>query len=192
MKQLAITLFALGITASAAAAETVPAPPPPVPAERTWSVGGKLGYLMSGDAYVDSGSFEGEVETGSGAAVVVSADAMVAPRLSVGGFAFAATPDDVRILTFGGTIKARFHAAPAIQIRPGAAVGYQTIDIEGADSTKGFDLGAFVEVAHVVPGRRLEWLLELGFITQPSGGNADIDLSFGPIFYVAGGVGFGN
>jgi hypothetical protein len=33
---------------------------------------------------------------------------------------------------------------------------------------------------------------ELGFITQPSGGNEDSDVTFGPIFYLAFGYQFGG
>ena len=33
---------------------------------------------------------------------------------------------------------------------------------------------------------------EVGFISQPAGGADDYDLTFGPIFYIAGGASFGG
>jgi hypothetical protein len=186
----AVALAAIGATAAAETAP-IPAPLPPAAAvEPTWNVGAKAGMLMPGEVYVDAGSFEGEVETDAGFAAMLGADAMVAPRLSIGGFGFAASFDDATILTFGGTIKGRFRPSGTMQVRPGLAVGYQTIDYDGSDSTTGFDLGGFVEVALPRAGSRTEWLFEAGFITQPSGGNEEIELTFGPIFYLSAGVGF--
>jgi hypothetical protein len=180
-------------TAGIAAAETATTPTAEAP--RSWNIGAKAGLLLPGSVYVDAYSFEGDVDTDAGAAVTVNVDAMVAPRLSVGLFGFFATSEDelgadLAIATLGGTIKARFAASERVEVRPGLALGYQRIERDPA-STTGFDIGAFVEIAVPRAGSRTEWLFEGGFITQPTGGDEYIDLSFGPILYITAGIGYG-
>ena len=55
--------------------------------------------------------------------------------------------------------------------------------------TTGLDVGGFVEVAKPMSNGTQELLFEIGFVTQPSGGNDYADVTFGPHFYLT--VGFG-
>lgn len=61
----------------------------------------------------------------------------------------------------------------------------------GTDDTKGLGIGGLVEVAFPMTPQA-DFLSEIGFITQPAGGNDDFDLTFGPIFYIVGGAAFGS
>ena len=186
LKKLVITSAALVATALVHLPDTASA------GTRTWNLGAKGGYLFPGTATVDAGDFAGEMETEGGLAISLTGDALVAPRLSIGGFAFAAALDDVTVTTLGATIKGRFAASPTVELRPGIALGYQKIDVDGADGLTGLDVGGFVELAIPRPGSQTEWLVEVGFITQPAGGNSEADVTFGPILYVAAGIGYGN
>jgi hypothetical protein len=183
-------LAALPTTALAGDAPAEPAAEPPA-STRTYNLGAKGAYLMPGTISVDANS-SSEFETDGGPSALLTIDGLVAPRLSIGAFAFAASIDEATIRTLGATIKGRFPASPTIEIRPGLAFGYQKIAADGTSGITGFDMGGFVELAIRRAGSRTEWLLEAGFITQPVGGNDDVDVTFGPMFYVGAGIGFGN
>lgn len=163
--------------------------------EKSWLLGLKAGALLGGEMSVDTGS-SFDVETDPGFASNITFDAGVAPKLTIGAFLFVARSQtgeggEFSLATIGGTIKGRFTFGDGLQLRPGMHVGYQTISPDEEDSAIGFDIGAVVELAIPSSGNR-EWLVEVGFISQPVGGNDDYDLAFGPIFFIAGGIGFGG
>ncbi|HUS64776.1 MAG TPA: hypothetical protein VMZ28_09555 [Kofleriaceae bacterium] len=174
---------------------TADAPPPP---PKRWWASGKAGFLMSGSGTSESDFGDLDFDTESGLFVMGGVDAAMGPRLSIGGFLFYASTGiedgpDAHITTVGGTIKGRFTAGKA-EIRPGAAVGYQMMGgeaFDGTDDSKGLGIGGLVEVAFPMT-TQADFLGELGFISQPTGGNDDVDLTFGPIFYIVGGVAFGG
>ena len=155
--------------------------------DQSWNLGLKGGIFFPGEVYVNPP--DDYFDTEMGWLINISADAMVAPKLSMGGFFLHVNTtdeyfeEDVGINTFGVTLKARFRLASGIQIRPGVAIGYQLINGEELfEDVKGLEVGAVFEIAKPLgSGRAI--LGELGFITQPSGGNEDIDMTFGPIFF---------
>ncbi|MCA9597771.1 MAG: hypothetical protein KC776_30875 [Myxococcales bacterium] len=171
------------------------------PTDPTWSLGLKAGVLVPGSVYVKE--LDRNLDTSMGPLALASIDGIVAPKLSLGAFLLHARPsldvggDDLStaITTLGATIKARFGDPQAIQFRPGIAFGYQLIDLtEGDDDfdvIKGFDIGGLFEVS-IPTGSSLRVPIELGFISQPVGGNDQTDVTFSPIFYLAAGVEFGG
>ncbi len=185
---------------SYAAASALPQPPAEEP-EQSWDLALKAGVLLPGSVYVEVA--DQSFDTSTGPLLVASLDAMVARRLSLGAFLQHARPtvtilgDDygAAITTFGGTIKGRFGQLDGIQFRPGLAIGYQIIASTGSSTTledvKGVDLGGLLEVS-IPTGGAIRIPLELGFISQPAGGNSDTNVTFSPIFYLAGGVEFGG
>ncbi len=60
------------------------------------------------------------------------------------------------------------------------------------DNVTGLDVGGIFEIAKPLKGGKNALVGELGFITQPSGGNEDADVTWGPIFYLAFGYEFGG
>ena len=165
--------------------------------EQSWNVNFKGGLLLPGTVKIDGG----EVDTNTGWLIHGYVDAMVAPKLSLGGFVlFAGTsaadaPEGVdagaNIITLGGTIKGRFKAGTSIYLRPGLALGYQMISGDAFDDVSGLDVGAIFEIVKPLQNKNAI-VGELGFITQPSGGNEDADVTFGPIFYLTVGYEFGG
>jgi len=87
-------------------------------------------------------------------------------------------------------MKLRF-ALDKVIVRPGLSLGYQVIAPDGGASTKGLDVGAVLDCAFQV-SPSLVGLLQLGFVSQPAGGNDDVTLTFAPIFYLAVGVQVGR
>jgi len=132
--------------------------------ESSWRIGLKGGLLLGGEMTVDaSESFD--LDTELGYAVALSADAMVAPKLSIGGFIFGASSeteggDSFTLLTMGVTIKGRFPLKNGIELRPGLQLGYQRIEPDGLSEITGLDVGGALEVAVPTQGS-LEWLAEI-------------------------------
>ncbi len=160
----------------------------------SWNIGLKGGRLFEGEVYVEV--VDQTVDSDAGAMLMVNVDALVGRRISMGGFAFRAAFDlgntDTTITTLGGTLKARLDIGE-IELRPGVAVGYQVVDVDESevDDITGFDIGGFMEVS--IPFvDAAHGLVELGFITQPSGGNDDGEITWGPIIYLLVGVEFGG
>ncbi len=101
------------------------------------------------------------------------------------------TDDEANVVNAGLTLKghARFGA---LRLSPGLALAYQMTFAKTYDDTvKGFSPGAFVELAWPASSE-VRGVAELGFISQPWGGNADFDVTFGPMFYFALGVEYGR
>ncbi len=167
--------------------------------EQKWNFTFKGGLLMPGGVTIDPPGWS--FDTGMGWLVNAYFDAMVAPKLSIGAFLMLAGPsvtvlgDDygVTVTTLGATVKGRFTLQNGMQLRPGFALGYQMISTDAVDEgTNGFDVGGLFEVVKPLAGGKNALVGELGFITQPSGGNEDSDVTFGPIFYLAFGYQFGG
>jgi hypothetical protein len=164
--------------------------------EQSFNVGLKAGVLFPGTVDVEGVDLDLE----AGPLFHASVDLVVAPKLSLGAFLlFARTqPEDidrdVSILTLGATIKGRFIGGPGeLQLRPGIMLGYQKISVENvSDDSTGMDVGAVAELSIPFGGGFTAALIELGFITQPVGGNDDAEITFGPIFFLTGGIEFGG
>ena len=153
----------------------------------------KAGLLMEGEMYADPP--DEYSDTDSGLMFQLNLETMLAEKLSAGVFYLRASTgsrgDSATINTYGVTLKAHINRNSNVRIRPGIAIGYQTIDLDfEGDNITGLDISGFIEVAFSKVGKN-DLIVELGFITQPAGGNKDADVTFGPIFYVTGGMSFG-
>ncbi len=165
--------------------------------EQQWSITVKGGLLMPGSVTVESMS----LDTNMGFLANAYFDAMVAPKLSIGGFLQMAFPsvtawgDDygVTVTTLGATMKGRFPLQSGWILRPGLAFGYQMSSSDAyTDGVNGLGVGGLFEVIKPLANSKNALVGELGFITQPSGGNSDADVTWGPIFYFAFGYQFGG
>jgi len=153
----------------------------------------KAGLLMEGEMYADPP--DEYYDTDSGLMFQLNLETMLAEKLSAGVFYLRASTgayeEKATINTYGVTLKAHINRNSNVRIRPGIAIGYQTIDLGfGGDDITGLDIGGFIEVAFSKIGEN-DLIAELGFITQPAGGNKDSDVTFGPILYITGGMSFG-
>lgn len=148
-------------------------------------------YVEIADETFDTemgGLFMARIEGYVGPKVSVGAQAMLAyPTLNVSGVG----DYDLSLANFAPVLIAHF-GSDAFQISPGIALGYQTIDSDNLDSkVEGFSPGAFVDLSFPL-SKVLRGSGEVGFISQPSGGNEDTEVTFGPIFYLAAGISFGG
>jgi hypothetical protein len=156
--------------------------------DKTFDVGVSVGSWFSGDVSVTGGT----VEKDGSMLIRVFGDAYLIPQLGVGAY-FNYSPIsqddiDVNVLEFGAALKPRFFLSPEVAIKPGLSIGYRlgSSDIEVVDHD-GLGLNVSVELQYF-----LEPVLlfgEIGFLSQPAGGNDFIDVTYSPIFYLSGGIG---
>lgn len=163
----------------------------------TYGISGSLGLVLPGTISVSAGG-TAEFDTDTGLLLQGAADYYVVPKLAVGLYlayqrvGVKNTSETASVVGVGPTIKARFGIGEKLALRPSLSIGYQHGSWTGtAPTTTGLGIGLQLEGAFPL-GAGVNGLVQLGFSTQPTGGNADIDLTWGPIFYLAVGAEFGQ
>lgn len=125
-------------------------------------------------------------------------DAYLMDKLSMGLFinyspaSIGTASIGVTMIDIGFSIKPRFLVANGeVAIKPGINIGYRTGASESGnmDAMDAMALNGSVEI-QFSPDAQLMPFIEIGFITQPVGGNDITGVSWAPIFYVGGGVVF--
>jgi hypothetical protein len=160
---------------------------------QTWNMNFKGGIMLPGTVTIEGF----DVDTDMGWIANIAYDALVAEKVSMGGYFFYAgvTPEEsdesANILTIGGTVKGRFTLSSGTQIRPGLILAYQMTSGSAFDDVKGLNVGFTGEVAFPLKDKKAV-VAELGFTSQPSGGNSDADVTWAPIFYLTVGYEFGG
>lgn len=183
----------------------VPAPPPgqtlqpaqPAQAtpDRSWAISASAGVAFPGTITVEGI----DLDTKTGFDLRAAADFFLIPKLSLGVYVQRTSTSledadvDVAVTALGGTIVGHFGAPGAGHFRAGLGIAYQidTVDVAGADDAKGLGLSPFVGYVHPFQGGGAVFA-HLGFITQPTGGNSDVDVTWGPIFTLQVGGEFGK
>ena len=161
-----------------------------------WAANAKFGLLFPGTVTISPPGVD--VDTEMGWILHVKADALLSPKFSMGGLiSFAGTSaeessESVSIMNFGGTLKGWFPLESGWQIRPGILLAYQLTTSDAFDDVNGFNIGAFAELAIPLKNRYNAVVAELGFISQPAGGNEDADVTWAPVFYLQLGYEFGG
>jgi len=158
--------------------------------EQTFALSAKGGVLASSEIYIDDVAVDSE----SGPLVVAKLDGFIVPRASLGLQGLIALPsigdEGVTLLNAGATLKLHYEIGSA-RLRPGLALSYQRISSERFEPIQGFSPGAFVELG-LAFSEQVTSLIEVGFLSQPNGGNEDSTVTFGPTWYLAFGVEFGS
>jgi hypothetical protein len=125
-------------------------------------------------------------------------DAYVVEKLAVGAYANF-SPVSVEwnstgatIYEIGGAIKGRFPLGDgSMVIKPGLNIGYRMIssDYNIIDKSDAMALGGSVEIQFNTKNIFVPFF-EMGFLSQPVGGNDYTSITFPPIIYFGGGVAF--
>jgi hypothetical protein len=135
----------------------------------------------------------------------LGADVYIIPKLSMGVYmamgsvklggegSFAGSSTSVMMMEFGGSLKGRFIVGRgAVAIKAGVNIGYRilTSDLERADKVSAFSIGPSIEVQFAT-GSIVAPHVEIGFLSQPAGGNEYTDITFSPIVYLGAGCSLG-
>ena len=160
---------------------------------QNWNMNIKAGAIFPGTVTIEGIDFG--TETGW---ILNSAyDAILVEKLSMGGYFFYAgvteeeSGEGANIMTIGGTIKARCPLQSGNQVRAGLILAYQMTSGDVFDDVEGFNAGFTGEYVIALKNKKAV-VVELGFTSQPAGGNADADVTWAPIFYLTVGYEFGG
>jgi len=164
--------------------------------ERSRDFGISVGYIFEGSAYfAEPDRYSAHT---AGPMIRAFYDSFLMERFAVGLYAQAALSDFPRYTTEEGTIlvelgfsaKPRFLVGEKMALKPGLNVGYRTYlaDDEYVQSD-GLGLNLGLELQYDIGASYLPFL-EVGFISQPWGGNDETDITFDPITYVQLGIAF--
>lgn len=164
--------------------------------ERSRDFGISAGYLFEGSAYfAEADEYSAH---SAGPMLRIFYDSYLMERFAVGLYSQAAFTDLPRYTTDSGALmveagfsfKPRFFVGENMALKPGLNVGYRyyLADDEYVESD-GLGLNFGVELQYdrsmaVLP------FLEVGFLSQPWGGNDDTDITYDPIVYLQAGVAF--
>jgi len=151
-----------------------------------------LGYMFEGEVYVWEPNFYGSV----GETFLLKAEfdhyfATLNGRFGVGAYYSFSMPwydgyEEVSVHEIGAVLKARLNAGDNIQIKPGAYFGYRAY---GDDAGQGLGINGSVAVQYSV-SEKLKPFIELGILSQPTGGNDATDITYSPVFQISAGVTF--
>jgi len=168
---------------------------------KEYDIGIVLGLWLPGTIAVE----DIDLDKSAGPLVRVFADAYLMPKFAVGGYFNYSTATleysalsleaDADFYEFGIALKPRFLVSPVVAIKPGLNIGYRKSTREnlGGETAEtdadGLGLNLSVEVQYLVDSDYIIFF-EGGFLSQPTGGNADADVTWAPIIYLAAGICF--
>lgn len=98
---------------------------------------------------------------------------------------FYAFYDVVTQNEFGLSLKAKLPASRTVIFVPTVYVGYRSYD-----GNAGEGLGLNFSTIIQFPLKKISPFLDIGFMTQPAGGNDESDITYSPVFMVGGGISF--
>jgi hypothetical protein len=129
----------------------------------------------------------------------LAVDFYLMPKMSMGVYtsvspvSYGESGETATELDFGGSLKGRFLIAHgAVALKAGVNIGYRYIasKFKYADGVSGFSIGPSIEVQFAT-GSSIAPHIEIGFLSQPAGGNTYTNVTFPPIFYFGGGCSLG-
>lgn len=160
-------------------------------------VGVSIGMVTGGEYYVEESDRFFEIR--SGLMLHGFYDYYVAEKLAIGFFGSLSMPElgfleeTVSFTEFGFTLKPRFFLSDDITLKPGLNVGYRMINSDSIDLVGGKMQGLGLNLTtewqlHIFDG--FTPFVDLGFTTQPLGGNDDFTVTFSPVFNARLGIVF--
>jgi hypothetical protein len=145
-----------------------------------------LGYLMEGEVYVWTPNVYGSV----GETVLFKADytGYFSDYFGVGGYVSYANPyywafGNVSMYEVGFLLKGRFKAGEKMLIKLPVYVGYR-----GYGNEAGQALAINVSGVFEYQSEKVKPFLDIGFLSQPTGGNDATSMTFSPTFQVSAGI----
>lgn len=160
---------------------------------KNYDLGLAVGMWMGGTVTIE----DLDVDKDTGLLFRGFADAYLLPKFAVGCFFnyssveasyydYSASGD---IYEFGVALKPRFAVSPVVAIKPGLNIGYRKGQLEGYESINGLGINLSVELQYMMNTDYIVFF-EGGFLSQPTGGNADASVTWAPIPYFAVGLCF--
>lgn len=150
-------------------------------------------YWMSGD--IELGTFGITAEKPAGFVAKFSYDSVSADGNSFGLFIHYAPTvelewrgisDSGTMTEVGLSLKTILNPGSDMLMKPGLNLGYRTFNASNLETVTAFGVNASLQMIPQNNGSKA--FFDVGFLTQPNGGNSDTTVTFGPILYLGGGL----
>ena len=92
--------------------------------------------------------------------------------------------EEVSMTEFGPSFKFKINAGKVVFV-PSLYIGYRSYEGDAGEA-----LGLNLSVKVQYPLEKIVPFVDIGFLSQPAGGNDDTDITFSPVFIIGGGIGF--
>ncbi len=146
------------------------------------------GYLFEGEVYVWAPNRYGSV----GETFLLKTDytGYFSDYFGLGGYVALGKPyyyafEQIGMYEIGVVAKARFKAGDKFLFKLPLYIGYRNYD-----SSAGRGLAINLSGVLQYQGEKIKPFLDLGFLTQPAGGNEGTDMTFAPVFQASVGICF--
>jgi len=125
-------------------------------------------------------------------------DSYIVQQFAVGAYFNYSNPEfewgpyeeEAEMYELGVALKYRLLLGNSLPLKIGLNVGYRNMDADAPiDDIQGLGINMSAELQFSATSG-ITPFIEGGFLTQPAGGNDDADVTWAPIFYVAGGIVF--
>jgi hypothetical protein len=163
------------------------------PQDTEYEVGASAGFWLSGTIDVEGV----DADKDSSFLLRAFADMYVTPKFAIGAY-INYSPTEVEgvessATEFGMAIKPRFFMSPEISIKPGLNIGYRALsaDEEFADDVDGLAVNLSIEGQYHMEDSLVIPFVDIGFLSQPTGGNDFADITWAPIMYISFGAAYG-
>ncbi len=90
------------------------------------------------------------------------------------------------MMEYGATFKTTLQSESDMVMKAGLNIGYRTITASGIDDIEGLGLNASLRM--IPQNKDSKLYFDVGFLTQPTGGNDLTEVTFGPIIYLGAGL----
>ena len=169
---------------------------------KQYDIGFSAGFWLPGTITIE----DVDVDKKIGPLIRIFYDSYINPKFAVGGYfnyssaviSYETLEADADFLELGIAFKPRFFIAPDMALKPGLNLGYRIANrellmgYEAADTnTKSTGMGVNLSVElQFMQKDDYIFFIESGFLTQPTGGNSDASVTWGPILYITCGLAF--
>ncbi|WP_319478308.1 outer membrane beta-barrel protein [Marispirochaeta aestuarii] len=163
------------------------------PQDANYEVGASAGFWLSGTIDADGA----ELDKDSSFLLRAFADMYVTPKFAIGAYVNYGPAEvegvDGSFAEIGMGIKPRFFISPEISIKPGLNIGYRSLssDSEYGDDVDGLAVNLSIEGQYHLANSPVIPFLDIGFLSQPTGGNDYADITWAPIMYLSFGAAYG-
>lgn len=163
------------------------------PSVRDTEIGISAGLWLSGTATVWTDEWDVSVDKSTSLMLRAILDKNINKSFAAGMYGnfsqFKAEDADVdgTMMEFGFAFKPRFYLNPDLAVKPGLNIGYRRISSSDVDTINALGLNFSCEL-QFLKETGPSFYIDFGFLAQPTGGNADWNFTFGPIFYLLAGV----
>ncbi|MEM8506588.1 MAG: hypothetical protein AAF717_02110 [Bacteroidota bacterium] len=155
--------------------------------------GFSLGILGGGELYI--AEFDQFFDLESGLSLLGFYDFFLTDKFALGGNVNIAFPsqeflgETITFYELALALKVKFELSPTLSYKPGFNLGYRLIASDDLDTIQGLGLNLTNELQLDI-SESFKPFVDMGFITQPAGGNDDFNTTFSPLLVLRIGIVF--